>query len=138
VSAFRHAKQRPFFDGQHATLRCAQCHASAYDTTAGAARTVPAAATRPGRAATVAPVVRAGFTRTADTCVSCHTDVHLGRVGARCETCHTVETARFAVTNFQHAKTKFPLTGKHAPLTCEACHAVATQTFPGGHGQPSG
>jgi hypothetical protein len=45
-----------------------------------------------------------------------------------------VETAKFAVTNFPHAKTKFPLTGKHVPLKCEACHDVATQTFPGGHG----
>ena len=134
VIAFKHAKQRPFFDGQHASLRCAQCHASAYGTTAAAARTVPAVATRPARTAPAAPAVRAGFTTTAETCVSCHTDVHLGQVGARCETCHTVDTAKFAVINFQHARTKFPLTGKHAPLKCEACHAVATQGFPSGHG----
>jgi hypothetical protein len=79
-------------------------------------------------------VIRTGFAQASDTCVSCHADVHLGQVGARCETCHTVETAKFAVTNFQHAKTKFPLTGKHAPLKCEACHAVATHAFPAGHG----
>ena len=134
VSAFRHVRQRPFFDGQHATLRCAQCHTAAYDTTGVATRTAAAASTRPVRSSTAAPVVRAGFTKASDTCVSCHTDVHLGQVGARCESCHTVETARFAVTNFQHGKTKFPLTGKHAPLQCAACHAVAMQTFPGGHG----
>jgi hypothetical protein len=134
VSGFLHAKRRPFFDGQHASLRCAQCHTSTYGTTAAAARTAAAAATRPVRTTTQVPAVRVGFTQTSDTCVSCHTDVHLGQVGARCETCHTVETARFAVANFQHSKTKFPLTGKHAPLTCEACHTVATQAFPSGHG----
>lgn len=134
VSAFRHAKQRPFFDGQHATLRCAQCHTAAYDMNAVATRTAVGASTRPVRNTTPAPVVRVGFTKASDTCLSCHTDVHLGQVGTRCESCHAVETARFAVTNFQHAKTKFPLTGKHAPLKCEACHAAATQTFPGGHG----
>jgi cytochrome c7-like protein len=134
VSAFRHAMQRPFFSGQHATLRCAQCHTSVYDTTAAATRVAAAASTRPVRSTTPAPIVRVGFTKASGTCVSCHSDVHLGQVGARCETCHTVETAKFAVTNFQHTKTKFPLTGKHAPLKCDACHAVATQAFPAGHG----
>ena len=134
VSSFRHARQRPFFDGQHVTLRCAQCHTNTYNATASATRTAAARSSRPVRSTTAAPVVRVGFTKVSDTCVSCHTDVHLGQVGARCETCHTVETARFAVTNFQHGKTKFPLTGKHAPLTCEVCHAVATQAFPAGHG----
>jgi hypothetical protein len=128
VTAFTHAKHRPFFDGQHVSLGCAQCHTSVYGTVAAAT------AIRPVRSTRQAPMVRTGFTQAPETCVSCHTDVHLGQVGARCETCHTVETAKFAVTNFQHTKTKFPLTGKHAPLTCEVCHAVATQTFPGGHG----
>ena len=45
-----------------------------------------------------------------------------------------MDTAKFAVTNFPHSKTKFPLSGTHAPLKCEACHAVATQAVPGGHG----
>ena len=134
VSAFRHAKQRPFFDGQHATLRCAQCHISTYGTTAAATRTTVASSTRPVRGAPANPVLRTGFTQTSATCVSCHKDVHLGQVDARCETCHAVGTAKFAVMSFAHAKTAFPLTGKHAPLKCEACHAVATQTFPGGHG----
>ena len=133
VSAFTHATQRAFFDGQHATLRCAQCHTTVYGAPApvSAARPVAAAArTIPG----TPPVIRVGFSRATDTCVSCHTDVHIGQVSARCDTCHTVETAKFAVTNFSHARTKFPLTGKHAPLKCEACHVVATQTFPGGPG----
>jgi hypothetical protein len=136
VSAFRHAKQRPFFEGQHAALRCAQCHTTAYGAaSAPAASTRTAAATtQPVRSTTPPTVVRTGFTLASETCVSCHTDSHLGQVGARCETCHTVETAMFAVTNFQHARTRFPLTARHAPLQCEACHAVVTQTFPGGHG----
>jgi hypothetical protein len=133
VTAFTHAKQRAFFDGQHRTLRCAQCHTTVYPATTVATRTaVPAA--RTARGTTPTPIVRTGFTLATETCASCHTDVHLGQVGLRCETCHTVETAKFAVASFQHATTKFPLTGKHAPLKCEACHAVATQAFPSGHG----
>jgi len=137
VSAFTHARQRPFFDGQHATLRCAQCHTSSYGQAptrgAVAARVAPGAA-RGGSATAPAVLLRVGFTTTSDTCASCHKDVHLGQVSARCETCHAVDTAKFAVHTFQHANTRFPLTGKHAPLACEACHAVATQDFPAGHG----
>ena len=135
VNAFRHARQRPFFDGQHATLRCAQCHSSSYS--AGpipATRTGTAvAAVRSGRGTQI-PVMRVGFTQTSDTCASCHKDVHLGQVGARCENCHTVDAPKFALMSFQHSTTRFPLTGKHAPLRCEACHSVATQDFPAGHG----
>jgi hypothetical protein len=134
VSAFTHAKPRAFFGGQHAALRCAQCHASVYGAPAAAVTRPTAVVARPARSTTPPTVIRTGFTQASETCVSCHTDVHFGQVGARCETCHTVETAKFAVTNFPHAKTKFPLTGKHVPLKCEACHDVATQTFPGGHG----
>ena len=133
VTAFKHARQRPFFDGRHAALRCAQCHTSAYGTPATVSTRTAAVVVRPVNSTTSA-TIRVGFTEATETCVSCHTDVHLGQVGTRCETCHSVETAKFAVSNFQHTKTKFPLTGKHAPLNCEACHAVDTRTFPAGHG----
>jgi hypothetical protein len=136
ISAFKHARQRSFFDGQHAALRCVQCHTSSYGpTTATAANAKPAvAAVRANGITTTAAALRVGFTQTSDRCVSCHKDVHLGQVATRCETCHTVEAPKFATLTFQHANTRFPLTGKHAPLQCEACHAVATQDFPAGHG----
>jgi hypothetical protein len=60
--------------------------------------------------------------------------VHLGQVGARCETCHTIETPGFAARTFAHDATAFPLTGRHAPLACDACHKVETRAFPAGHG----
>ena len=69
-------------------------------------------------------------------CATCHKDVHLGQVGTACENCHTVET-KFAAINFPHTKASFQLTGKHAPLSCEACHrdiagATAAVTRTGG------
>jgi hypothetical protein len=117
VTTFTHAQNRPFFEGEHRTVACAKCHAT------------PAVATP-----TVEPVSRVGFTGTATTCVSCHRDVHLGQVGSRCESCHTVDGARFAVVGFSHDKTTFPLTGKHTPLVCDACHKVETRDFPAGRG----
>lgn len=136
VTAFSHTRPRPFFDGEHLTLTCAECHTSTYETE-------PVSAPQPDRLVVTAGApesartpraLRVGFNRTSDTCASCHTDPHLGQVGGRCETCHTVDTPKFAVTTFAHDTTSFPLTGRHAPLSCEACHTEATRDFPTGHG----
>lgn len=56
-------------------------------------------------------------------CADCHriNDVHKGRFGAKCDTCHgPLDWTR---ANFDHdQQTDFPLTGKHAAAKCEACH----------------
>ena len=119
VTPFTHAKPRPFFAGQHAPVKCAECHTQTL---------------QPVRTSAKEPAPRVGFTTTATTCVSCHKDVHLGQVRQTCESCHAIETADFGVVGFSHASTKYPLTGKHAPLTCEACHKVETRAFPAGTG----
>lgn len=56
-------------------------------------------------------------------CIDCHKseDVHQGRFGTKCETCHGSEKWKGAT--FDHDKsTKFPLAGGHKDLKCEACH----------------
>jgi hypothetical protein len=120
VQAFTHAKPGPFFQGQHASLTCAKCHSS----------TLGPIAAPPG-----ARPVRVGFVDTPERCVSCHRDVHLGQVGSACETCHSVQAAHFAITAFAHERTTFPLTGKHAAVTCISCHKSTTSDFPSGHGE---
>jgi hypothetical protein len=68
-----------------------------------------------------------GLPRTSDACVSCHRDTHEGQLGPQCETCHGVATPKFAIASFDHARTQFPLSGRHAPLMCEACHKMETR-----------
>ena len=56
-------------------------------------------------------------------CVGCHReeDVHVGRLGDKCETCHDV----FGKTTYDHAKTaSFPISApeRHSELACAACH----------------
>lgn len=58
---------RSFFAGRHNTAACRDCHKPSAASPAGAALM--------------------SF-RTTTTCVSCHTDVHRGALGPRCETCH--------------------------------------------------
>ena len=56
-------------------------------------------------------------------CVSCHLedDAHKTRLGNRCGECHNAVAWKNNVL-FDHDLTRFPLSGKHAPLMCDKCH----------------
>lgn len=55
-------------------------------------------------------------------CAGCHVDPHQGQLGQSCEACHGEMnwSARGQVA--EHARTRFPLMGVHAALTCDRCH----------------
>ena len=91
-----HARTAFPLRGRHDAVACASCHRAS-----------------PVRA-------RLEFGR----CAACHTDVHRGQFKEDCASCHK-ETG-FAAVPFDHAaRTKFPLTGRHAGLPCARCHAAA-------------
>lgn len=57
-------------------------------------------------------------------CIACHRtdDVHGGRFGPKCETCHA--PADWRRITFDHDRqTKFPLRGAHRTASCHACHS---------------
>lgn len=93
---FDHERTRFPLRGKHSALACAQCHP----------RGVKAAKPAFGK------------------CSDCHhRDPHQGRFAGDCGDCHTVDG--FAKTVFDHNTTRFPLTGKHASLSCRQCHPQA-------------
>jgi hypothetical protein len=56
-------------------------------------------------------------------CSSCHADPHGGKFGPACAECH--QTRSFTVIergSFNHSRTRYPLLGRHASVTCAACH----------------
>lgn len=55
-------------------------------------------------------------------CNACHRkdDVHKGGLGLKCADCHSESNWKEAT--FDHGKTKFALTGKHAEAKCADCH----------------
>ena len=61
-------------------------------------------------------------------CLDCHTDVHGGQFthrqdGGDCKSCHdeaSWKPARFTAAD--HARTAYPLLGKHAAVDCTKCH----------------
>jgi hypothetical protein len=83
--------------GKHSALPCADCHTGA---------------------ATIAELQA-----TPQDCYACHQkdDAHDGQLGQNCAACHT--PAGWQEATFDHAKTAFPLTGKHADVACAQCHA---------------
>ena len=102
--------------GKHAGLQCNQCHT----------------------AERVAPLERMSiqmrdrgrtFLGLPQTCITCHKDEHNGRLGQNCQQCHNFEDWR-NVSQFDHGKTKFPLTGLHVQVTCQKCHTPGADNKP--------
>lgn len=63
-------------------------------------------------------------------CSSCHEDkVHHGSLGTKCDTCHDADA--WSHWHFDHDReTRYPLTGMHATVRCDACHSTAALTPP--------
>jgi hypothetical protein len=69
------------------------------------------------------------FSGTPTECRACHTDPHQGQfsigkfTSGNCSTCHNQNTFVPAMfTLEQHNQTRFPLTGAHQAVNCNACH----------------
>jgi hypothetical protein len=115
-----HAKTAYPLRGAHLAIACDECHRPS-----AAAGARQAAATRQ---AAVVPLKL-----TAARCSDCHRDPHRGETaatagGSTCEACHRVESWRDV--GFDHARTRYPLSGRHAQVTCARCHARAEGVEP--------
>lgn len=97
TTLFRHDRDtRYLLRGRHARVACDSCHRGAlYRDKASA------------------------------DCIACHErdDKHRAQLGRQCDRCHGERGWR--ETGFDHAKSRFALLGRHAPLTCKQCHATA-------------
>ncbi|MFI5143231.1 MAG: hypothetical protein ACHQHM_04305, partial [Thermoanaerobaculales bacterium] len=120
ISSFKHPKNAEFYGGQHATVACEKCHGGEGVSKVGLT----------GKA-----VAERVFRGLSSECASCHKDVHLGQLGSNCQSCHSVDAAKFAADRFSHAKTTFLLTGKHEKVECAKCHARESAVFPSGAGE---
>ena len=112
LAQFDHARTGWALEGRHRTVKCADCHAASF-------RHSPAAALSPR-------VHGAGWMGLEQGCNSCHErdDVHKGSLGRSCDRCHDAADWKKPV-RFDHEKTSYPLTGKHADVACDRCHKAA-------------
>jgi len=98
VPEFDHNQTRYPLRGMHQSVTCVQCH--------------------------VKPV----FSNVGQRCQDCHADIHKRQLGANCEQCHTVRGWQVSVQQIQQHNNRFPLTGAHAAVACDACHKGAAQS----------
>lgn len=93
--AFDHERETRFaLQGAHAAVDCTSCHRG-----------------------------RLGDEKVTGDCAGCHADddVHRGRQGTRCVSCHGVASWTDGV-NFDHDMGSFPLLGLHSLTSCTDCH----------------
>lgn len=95
TTTFKHDQDTKYvLNDKHRTVKCSACHT-----------------TNPYRE------------KTSQACVSCHRkdDKHKDSLGKKCETCHS-EKSWTETLRFDHAKSDFPLLGKHVKTECKSCH----------------
>ena len=103
LTAFDHSKTKFPLLGKHAPAACDKCHKTSDFK---------------------APVAH-------EQCQACHKDIHGGQFAARagsgdCAPCHTADGWKPSTyTVLSHAKSPYPLLGKHAAVTCAKCHQPA-------------
>lgn len=105
---FDHTRAGWPLEGRHATRACRDCHQASYQKSPLMAD-VPTARR---------PASWLGLERE---CRSCHEDPHRGSLGADCATCHAASGWK-PLAGFDHARSAFPLTGRHATVKCAECH----------------
>jgi hypothetical protein len=93
IKAFDHDKTRFVLQDAHRAVPCSACHSDERY------KDIPTA------------------------CVGCHLlqDVHAGRYGAKCASCHDQD--KWGTVRFDHDRaTRFPLRAAHTKVKCDACH----------------
>lgn len=104
---FDHSRTGYVLEGTHAQLTCARCHNVAL---------IPA-----DEREKIVVLTRTylGLSRA---CVSCHEDNHRGQLGKDCQRCHSPVSWKLE-KQFDHRKTRYPLTGAHLTVACQKCHS---------------
>ncbi len=102
--------------GRHLELDCRKCHYAKY-------------VVDPGKLKSKGKDLGRTYLGLEQDCTSCHKDVHQQPAGGTqsCTDCHDTKAWRPAPL-FDHARTTFPLAGKHQTVDCAKCHVPASAT----------
>lgn len=95
-------------EGKHAGIACEKCH-------------MPSSMVPEERALIKMKDLSKSFFGLSQDCVTCHKDPHKGQLGNNCLQCHNFTDWK-AAKQFDHSKTRYPLTGLHIQVACEKCH----------------
>jgi hypothetical protein len=115
--SFDHKKAGFALEGKHAGLACNRCH-------------TPEHISAGQRALIKVPDLNRTFLGINPACTTCHQDAHQGRLGPNCAQCHDTTDWKNTAAQFDHAKTRFPLTGLHTQVKCQQCHTPGADDKP--------
>jgi len=121
---FDHRKAGYPLMGKHTSVACNQCHKSEHISAAE-------------RATIRVKDLSRTYLGLSQACGSCHQDPHAGRLGPNCAQCHN-ENDWKTTSQFNHAKTRYPLTGLHEKVACQKCHTPGPDSKPRWTGLPFG
>ena len=114
ASGFDHAKTGYLLDGKHVGVSCRACHVAQH-------------IAPPQRSLLLNKDLSRTWMGLSPACGTCHEDKHQGRFGPNCAQCHGTTDWKSATVNrqtFDHAKTRYPLTGEHRYVLCSSCHTA--------------
>jgi len=110
VKSFNHKETGYALEGKHAGLACNKCHTAAH-------------ISPPERATIKDKDLNRSFLGVSPACVTCHEDQHKGRLGQDCLQCHNYQDWKtIKIGQFDHSKTRYPLSGLHEQVQCAKCH----------------
>jgi hypothetical protein len=108
LQRFDHRQTGYVLEGKHVGVACEKCH-------------TPAHMEPEIRSLLKRPDAAKSYLGASTNCVACHEDVHKGQLGKDCQSCHNIMDWK-AAKQFDHSKTRYPLTGAHIQVACEKCH----------------
>lgn len=117
LRTFDHKQTGYVLEGKHAGLTCNRCHTAGHIT--------PAA-----KGTIKIKDLNQSFLGVSAACTTCHQDRHEGRLGQNCLQCHNYTDWRSVSTQFDHSKTRYPLTGLHTQVACAKCHTAGADAKP--------
>lgn len=110
IKAFNHKDTGYLLEGKHAGLECKKCHTASH-------------VSSQERATIKIKDPNRTYLGLSTACLTCHEDHHKGRLGTTCQSCHNFSDWKsINIAQFDHSKTRYPLTGMHAQVQCAKCH----------------
>ncbi|MBV8052540.1 MAG: hypothetical protein JOZ80_15225 [Acidobacteriaceae bacterium] len=118
ISTFNHKETGYVLEGKHAGLACNKCHTASHIS--------------PQERTTIKDKdLNRSYLGISPACVTCHEDQHKGRLGQNCLQCHNYQDWKIInIGQFDHSKTRYPLTGLHEQVQCAKCHTNGTDGKP--------
>lgn len=126
IKTFDHRQTGYVLQGKHAGLSCNRCH-------------TPERISAQEKSAIKIKDLSRTYLGLSAACATCHQDPHKGRLGQSCQQCHNFSDWKsISVQQFDHSKTRYPLTGLHVGVKCAKCHTTGADNQPRYTGIPFG